>query len=90
MESLCEVKLNGAELGVLWSAPFRVEITGKLKAGGNRLQVKVVNLWANRIIGDAALPESERLTRTNITRLNKDTPLEPSGLLGVRFILVET
>jgi hypothetical protein len=82
VESLCEVKLNGEDLGVLWSAPFRVEVTGRLKTGSNRLEVKVVNLWANRIIGDAALPESQRRTRTNITNLGKDTPLEPSGLLG--------
>lgn len=82
VESLCEVKLNGEDLGVLWSAPFRVEVTGKLRGGDNHLQVKVVNLWANRIIGDARLPESERRTRTNITNLNKDTPLEPSGLTG--------
>ncbi len=82
VESLCEVKLNGEDLGVLWSAPFRVEVAGKLRSGDNHLQVKVVNLWANRIIGDARLPESERRTRTNITNLNKDTPLEPSGLTG--------
>ncbi|MGL5017976.1 MAG: glycosyl hydrolase [Luteolibacter sp.] len=82
VESLCEVKLNGRDLGVLWSAPFRVEVTGKIKAGENQLEVKVVNVWANRIIGDSKLPESERRTRTNITKLTKDTPLEPSGLLG--------
>lgn len=82
VESLCEVKLNGQDLGVLWSAPFRAEVTGKLKAGENQLEVKVVNVWANRIIGDAKLPESQRRTRTNITKLTKDTPLEPSGLLG--------
>jgi hypothetical protein len=82
VESLCEVKLNGEDLGVLWSAPFRSDVSGKLKTGTNRLQVKVVNLWANRIIGDAALPPEKRRTRTNITRLTKDTPLEPSGLLG--------
>ncbi len=82
VESLCEVKLNAHDLGVLWSAPFRVEVTGKLKAGENQLEVKVVNVWANRIIGDTKLPESERRTRTNITKLTKDTPLEPSGLLG--------
>jgi hypothetical protein len=82
VESLCEVKLNGEDLGVLWSAPFRIEVTGKLKTGTNRLQVKVVNLWANRIIGDTKLPAAERRTRTNITNLTKDTPLEPSGLFG--------
>lgn len=42
----------------------------------------MVNLWANHIIGDAKLPESERRTRTNITILNESTPLEPSGLTG--------
>lgn len=82
VESLCEVTLNGEDLGVLWSAPFRTDVSGKLKPGRNHLQVTVVNLWANRIIGDAALPEGKRLTRTNITNLTKDTPLEPSGLLG--------
>lgn len=88
VESLCEVRLNGEDLGVLWSAPFRSDISGKLKPGTNQLQVKVVNLWANRIIGDAALPESQRLTRTNITKLTKDTPLEPSGLYGPIRLLV--
>ncbi len=89
VESLCEVSLNGRDLGVLWSAPFRADVTGILKAGENRLTVKVVNLWANRIIGDAGLPEAQRLTRTNITRLTKDTPLEPSGLLGPVRVLHE-
>ena len=82
VESLCEVTLNGEDLGVFWSAPFRVDVSGKLKAGNNRLQVKVVNLWANRIIGDATLPPEKRRTRTNITALKKGTPLEPSGLFG--------
>jgi alpha-L-rhamnosidase/F5/8 type C domain len=88
VESLCEVSLNGESLGVLWSAPFRTDISSKLKAGTNRLQVKVVNLWCNRIIGDSALTESKRLTRTNITKLTKDTRLEPSGLFGPVRLLV--
>jgi hypothetical protein len=87
VESLCEVRLNGVDLGVWWSLPFRREITANLKPGENTLEVKVVNLWCNRIIGDAALPESKRLTRTNVTKLTKDTPLEPSGLLGPVRIL---
>jgi hypothetical protein len=88
VESLCEVELNGQNLGVLWSFPFRVDLSSKLKPGPNLLRVKVVNLWCNRIIGDASLPAGKRLTRTNITRLTKDTPLEPSGLLGPVRLLV--
>lgn len=87
VESLCEVTLNGTDLGTWWSFPFRREVTGVLKPGRNTLEVKVVNLWCNRIIGDAALPESKRRTRTNIQDLKANTPLEPSGLLGpVRFL----
>jgi hypothetical protein len=89
VESLCEVSLNGQDLGVLWSAPFRINLAGKLRSGENQLRVKVVNLWCNRIIGDASLPPEKRLTRTNITQLKPETPLEPSGLLGPIKLLTE-
>lgn len=52
-----EVELNGKNLGVLWKPPFRVEVTDFVKVGVNALQVKVVNLWVNRMIGDEDLPE---------------------------------
>jgi len=51
------VRLNGKSLGTLWKAPFRVEITRSVKAGENLLEVRVVNLWVNRQIGDEFLPE---------------------------------
>lgn len=54
---MAELKLNGQELGVLWKPPFRVDVTGALKPGKNRLEVKVVNQWANRLIGDEQLPD---------------------------------
>ena len=54
---IAEVKLNGKDLGILWKPPFRVEVTGALKPGENTLEVKVVNLWVNRQIGDEQLPE---------------------------------
>jgi hypothetical protein len=41
-----------------------------------------VNLWPNRLIGDAALPREERLARTNVTTYKKNSPLLESGLLG--------
>ena len=61
VEVVAEVKLNGRDLGILWKAPFRVEVTGAVRPGENELSIKVVNLWINRMIGDELLPEdSER------------------------------
>jgi hypothetical protein len=57
VKNLAEVRLNGRDLGVLWKAPFRLDVTGRVKAGRNSLSVRVTNLWPNRLIGDAQLPE---------------------------------
>ncbi|MGH9438592.1 MAG: glycosylhydrolase-like jelly roll fold domain-containing protein, partial [Terriglobia bacterium] len=76
------VRLNGVDLGVVWTKPARVDITRAARPGKNVLEVSVVNLWPNRLIGDAALPESERFTHTNIHKFNVHTPLYPSGLDG--------
>lgn len=57
VEVMAEVKLNGQDLGVLWKPPFRLNVSGNLKAGRNQLEVRVVNLWPNRLIGDEQLPD---------------------------------
>ncbi len=54
---MARVKLNGNDLGVLWKAPYRVEIDRFAKAGENTLEIEVTNLWINRMIGDENLPE---------------------------------
>ena len=56
LRHLAEVELNGKDLGVLWKPPFRLDVTDLLKTGDNTLQVKVTNLWPNRLIGDEQLP----------------------------------
>jgi len=82
VRNVARVRLNGKDLGVVWTAPWQVEITGAVKPTGNKLEIDVVNLWPNRLIGDAGLPAEERLTKTNVPKFKKDSPLLPSGLLG--------
>jgi len=57
VQVIAEVKLNGKDLGILWKPPFVVDVTDFVKAGRNQLEVEVTNLWPNRLIGDAALPD---------------------------------
>ena len=82
VRELAEVKVNGKSCGIVWTPPFRVDVTDAVKPGANRLEIKVVNFWPNRVIGDAGLPPEQRLTRTNVRKLTKNTALMESGLLG--------
>jgi (4-O-methyl)-D-glucuronate---lignin esterase len=87
VRELAEIHLNGKDLGIVWTPPFRVNITGTAEPGENHLEIDVVNFWPNRIIGDASLPPAQRYTRTNIRNLKANTPLMESGLLGPVRIL---
>lgn len=55
VKNIADVSLNSQALGILWKPPFRVDVTGMLKTGENRLEVQVTNLWPNRLIGDEKL-----------------------------------
>ena len=82
VHEIASVRLNGKNLGVLWTPPFQTEITDVLHQNNNLLEIDIVNNWPNRLIGDAGIPEEQRLTRTNVTKFTADMPLTPSGLLG--------
>lgn len=57
VQVLAAVKLNGKDLGTLWKAPYRVDVSDAVKPGTNILEVRVVNQWPNRMIGDEQLPD---------------------------------
>jgi hypothetical protein len=73
--------VNGRSLGVLWKAPFVVDVTDAVRSGKNRLEVKVTNVWPNRMIGDKQ-PGAQRVTFSSYDPYKADSPLLPSGLLG--------
>ena len=67
VEVMARVKLNGKDLGLLWKPPFRLDITDAVSSGENKLEVRVINLWPNRMIGDEQLPEdSDRYPEGNL------------------------
>lgn len=82
---LARIRVNGKELGTVWIAPYVVNVTDCLKPGENKLEIDVVNLWPNRLIGDAKVVPEKRFTQTNIKKFDKtpnDEMLRKSGLLG--------
>lgn len=96
VQNLARVRLNGKDLGVLWKAPYAVDITASVVAGTNRLEVEVTNTWVNRLIGDAGKPEAQRTTFMagggmggRGGGLSASSPLLPAGLLGPVRIITE-
>ena len=91
MKNLAEVIINGKSLGILWKKPFRVDVTGSLKEGENAIEVKITNLWVNRLIGDRQPDAATKFTYTTQPFYEADSPLLPSGLLGpVQIISLST
>lgn len=86
---IASVKLNGKDVGTTWTKPFRLEISNALKAGENQLDIKVVNSWQNRLIGDRGKAQDQRYTKTNI-KIRDDWKLRTSGLLGPVEIMCDT
>ncbi len=90
VKNIAEVTINGKELGIVWKTPFRIDITDALKSGENSLEVKVTNLWVNRLIGDLQPGVTPKYTYTTQPFYRANSPLIPSGLLGPVRILRTT
>ncbi len=88
VKNMARVKLNGQTVSTLWTSPWRVDISSFLHKGANRLEIEVVNLWANRLIGDER-SKGRRYTYTTARPYSADSPLLSSGLMGPVFIIKE-
>jgi hypothetical protein len=87
VRELADVRVNDVDLGILWKTPFRVDVTRALKPGANRVEIKVTNLWVNRMIGDQQPWAMKKYAFADFMPYKADSPLLPSGLLGpVRLI----
>jgi hypothetical protein len=78
---VAEVRINGQAAGITWWSPDRVEIGSLVRPGINTLEVRVANLWVNRLIGDRQAG-AEPVTFTAAPTYRSDAPLRPAGLIG--------
>ena len=90
VKNIAEVIVNGKNVGTVWKKPFRIDIVEALKTGRNTVQIKVTNLWVNRLIGDVQAGVTNKITFTTMPFYKADSPLLPSGLLGPVRVLAIT
>ena len=88
VQNIAEVSVNGKSCGLVWKTPFRFDITDAVQAGENRLEVRITNMWVNRLIGDVQ-PGAKQYARTSQQSYRPDAPLRPSGLLGPVTVQIE-
>src|ERR1019366_892843 len=83
VKEIAEVSVNGKPVGgILWKPPFRADVIAVLKPGDNRIEIKITNLWPNRIIGDEQPSATKRYSWLDYRPFKANTPLQESGLLG--------
>ena len=57
VNNIARVQVNGKDMGVIWTAPFRLKISDAVVVGENKIEIEVANLWPNRLIGDELKPD---------------------------------
>ena len=87
VENIAEVAINGKYQGIVWKAPFRLDVTQALVPGRNQIVVQVTNLWVNRLIGDQQPWSMKKYAFTDFNPYKADSPLLPSGMLGPVHLL---
>jgi hypothetical protein len=78
---VAEVLVNRKPAGIVWKPPYQLDIGALVVDGTNTVEVRVANLWVNRLVGDAQ-PGAAKVTFTAAPTYKADAPLRPAGLIG--------
>ncbi|MFL5619762.1 MAG: glycosyl hydrolase [Gemmatimonadaceae bacterium] len=91
VKNIADVRVNGRFVGFAWRPPFRVDVTDAVTTGTNNVEIRVSNLWPNRLIGDKQPGVDRKYAFAIFDPFRADSPLLPSGLLGpVRMLRVSS
>lgn len=82
VEHIASLSVNGHACGVRWMPPYSFDITDYARDGINDLEVKVTSLYANRLVGDALLPEDARKLKVSWQHYDGKEALIETGLTG--------
>jgi len=58
VNDIARVRINGKDIGVVWCAPWRVDISNAIVKGENTIEIEVANRWVNRLLGDNLEPDA--------------------------------
>jgi hypothetical protein len=86
VRELAVISVDGKVVSTAWHAPFEVDLTSVLSPGTHELDIKVVNLWVNRLIGDQQ-PGATPVAFAPQSPYTAQSSLRHSGLLGPVRIL---
>lgn len=89
LKGVARVLVNDCEAGYVWTSPWEADITDWVRKGKNSISIEVRNSLVNRIIGDAALPESKRRTWSTVPIYTTGDCLVPSGISGNVLLVVQ-
>lgn len=87
--NIAGVKVNDIDCGIIWTPPYRVDISKAVHPGLNKIDIAVTNTWANRMIGDRTQPKESRETFSIFSDKQAGEHLLPGGLLGPVKLLTD-
>ena len=86
--TIATVKLNGKELGTLWTNPYRIAMVNTAKPATNVLEIDVTSNWMNQMLWQNKKPQHERDTWVLANTLEKmpNNGIMSSGIYGKVWI----
>lgn len=87
LASLARVWVNEKEIATVWCSPWEADITEYVQEGANSLKIEVVNSLMNRMIGDASLPQTERITYSYPEIVTPKDKLISSGIIDTLYVV---